>query len=108
LNDFKVFFHRGQPKLIQLNLQRHQGHRTAYYSPQWERLNMALNYPAWTEPLPKPEGLDQLLDAASRIAKAHPEILFLRIDGYLIEGQVYLGEATLHPGGGNMRFLKRQ
>ena len=105
LSDFKVFVHRGQARLIQLNLQRQTDHRTAYYSPEWKHLNMALNFKAWPETLPHPQGLENLVQAAETLAKAYNEILFLRIDGYLLDGNVYLGEATLHPGGGNMRFL---
>jgi hypothetical protein len=106
LSDFKVFVHRGQAKLIQLNLQRQTDHRTAYYSPVWKRLDMALNFAAWPETLPKPNGLEKLVQASETFAQAHPDVLFLRIDGYLLDGKVFLGEATLHPGGGNMRFLK--
>ena len=106
LCDFKVFVHRGQAKLIQLNLQRQTSHRTAYYSPDWKRLDMALNFAAWPETLPQAQGLEKLVQAAETLAQAHSTVLFLRIDGYLLDGKVYLGEATLHPGGGNMRFLK--
>ncbi len=106
LTDFKVFVHRGKAKLIQLNLQRQTSHRTAYYSPDWKRLKMALNFMAWPETLPQPKGIENLVQAAETLAQAHAEVLFLRIDGYLLDGKVFLGEATLHPGGGNMRFLK--
>ncbi len=106
LTDFKVFVHRGKAKLIQLNLQRHSGHRTAYYSPDWKRLDMALNFEGWKKNLSKPQGIDLLLEISEKLARSYSDILFIRIDAYIVKGLIYLGECTFHPGGGNMRFLK--
>jgi len=67
---------------------------------------MALNFEAWKNNLPQPKGLDMLLGISVKVARSYPDVLFMRIDAYIVKGLIYLGECTFHPGGGNMRFLK--
>lgn len=47
--------------------------------------------------LPKPEGIDQLFDLASRLSKGER---FVRIDFYIVDGKPYFGEFTYFPASG--------
>lgn len=52
--------------------------------------------------LPRPEGLDEMLRVAERLAEGFPEV---RVDLYNIEGRIYFGELTFTSLGGMMNYF---
>ena len=56
-----------------------------------------------TDAEPKPKELEKLLDIAQKLAD-HINNAFVRIDLYVINGQIYFGEYTFYPGGGFESF----
>lgn len=105
--DYKFHCFGGKPAAVQVDLDRETCHRRNFYSPDaaWRLLPFVWSErlpdgtPAWPNgaPVPRPDGLDQMLDIASRLAAPWP---YVRVDLYWVGGHVYFGELTFHHGGG--------
>jgi hypothetical protein len=67
-----------------------------FYSPSWKMLPATQAYPRG-EYRPPPKNLPAVLDAATRMAG---DLDFLRVDLYVVDDEVYLGEVTPYPAGG--------
>jgi hypothetical protein len=96
-DDYKVLCFDGRPHVIQHDQGRSDGlHVRHFMTPDWQLLPVASGHP---DPYPaaRPAGLDALLDAATRLSAG---LDFVRVDFYLIEGEVIFGEFTAYPGGG--------
>jgi len=77
----------------------------AYFSPSWNRLpleGVVAYMPTFHGSLPKPAQLPEMLDLARRLSKDFPH---LRVDLYLAKGKIKVGELTLVPGNGKIRFV---
>jgi hypothetical protein len=94
--DFKVWTFGGEPHIIQVDTDRFGDHTRRFYAPDWVPLECEQAYPM-AAPMPRPDGLAELLDAARAMSAG---LDFLRVDLYLVDGRVYLGEVTPYPGGG--------
>jgi hypothetical protein len=73
-----------------------------YYSTDWTHLDYTKEQFRSEKPIDKPEGLAEMLDAASRLSKPFP---IARIDFYIADGKLYFGEITLTPSSGNHKNL---
>ena len=99
---YKIFCFGGEPKLIQSI----QNDKTAeesidYFDTNWDLLDMRQNYPNSANPLPRPQGLEEMLSYARVLSAGHP---FLRTDFYSINGKVYFSEFTFYSDGGMAVF----
>ena len=63
------------------------------------------NFPNSALPLGKPERLDQMLSIARKLSKGHS---FLRVDVYVINGDVYFSEFTFFSDAGFAAFEPKQ
>ena len=100
--DYKFFMCRGQPFMIQVDLDRFTNHTRQLYSTDWELLNIGLEYPRNTAQISKPDNLGTALDIASAIAR---DFSICRVDLYLLPNNVIkAGEITFFPEGGGGRF----
>ena len=93
--DYKIFCVRGFPKFIQVDSDRHTGHKRNLYSTDWARIRATLLYPAKEEDDPKPELLDDMLRIAQNLSTAFQ---FVRVDLYATETAIKVGEFTFVPG----------
>ncbi|MCP9223432.1 hypothetical protein MKP08_11805 [Erythrobacter sp. LQ02-29] len=98
--DYKVFCFEGLAKLIQVDLSRHSAHRRNIYSPTWELLDITYNFPRGN-PVPRPSCLPEMLSWAEKISQLFE---FVRVDFFVSEGQLYLGEVTHCPEAAHGRF----
>jgi len=101
VRDFKIFCFRGQPKFIQVDVNRFSGHRRNFYSPDWRELRFEMNYARHSEPVARPARLGEMLDAARRLAG---DFTFIRVDFYLRDSAVLVGELTNFPEACCTRF----
>lgn len=105
LTDFKVFCFNGVPKIILVCSNRFNdgGLKEDFYDTSWNHLNMSrprhdtsnVNYP-------KPEKLNEMIDLTKRISG---DMMFSRVDFYIVNNHVYFGEITLYPASGFESFL---
>lgn len=104
LTDYKIHCFNGEPKLILVCKDRFAptGLTEDFYTPQWEHLDLRRpTHPNATEPMAKPDELDQLLEFSRILSK---DIPFLRVDFYIVEGHVYFSELTFFPASGFEKF----
>ncbi|MEO0477699.1 MAG: ATP-grasp fold amidoligase family protein, partial [Planctomycetota bacterium] len=100
--DYKIFCFNGEPKLIQVDFDRFDGHRRGFYDLDWQLLPFEWKVQAKQGACPPPRQLEKML----KIAKALSEDLpFARIDLYEIGDRVVFGEITLYPAAGYGRFV---
>jgi hypothetical protein len=104
IRDYKIFCYHGEPRVIQVDVGRHKMHERRLYTTDWQPLPFRYNKPlAALEPRPK--ALDQALDLATRIAGY---FTFIRVDTFILEERVYLGELTSVPENAHGRFETKQ
>ena len=94
--DFKVWTFGGKAEFIHVDTDRFGTHTRRFYTPDWLPLECEQSYPM-AGPIPRPDALTEMLDAARSISAG---LDFLRVDLYLVDGIVYLGEVTPYPQGG--------
>jgi hypothetical protein len=103
--DYKLFVFGGQCHFIQVDYDRFSSHTRAFYSKDWERLSISCIYPQAEFDEAKPKLLKQMLIIAERIAQ---DIDFLRVDLYITDSGIKIGECTVYPGGGIDEFQPRE
>ena len=103
--DYKIFCFNGNPRFVQVDTDRFSGHRRSFYDLNWQQLPFGLEYPIEIRALPRPMGLDKMIEIAKKLSKQFP---FVRCDLYDCRGKVYFGELTFYPGKGTERFYPRK
>ena len=108
LTDYKVYCFNGQPRYVFVwkNNPRQDGRkpRAVFYGAydfDWNNSGIKIGYESCDEPVEKPECLQELKRCAAAMSQG---TLFVRVDCYIIDNRVYIGETTFFPWGGFMRF----
>ncbi len=105
LVDYKVHCFHGVPKFIQVIGDRDLRHHTAYqknYDFEWNDCGWVFeDYPAYKQPLPKPECLDEIYEVAKKLSET---FTYVRVDLYVVDNKVYFGEMTFTPAGGRYPY----
>ena len=96
LVDYKFYVFEGEVALVQTDTDRFTSHGNRLYSPDWRLVGCAARFPTGRE-VPRPDLLDDMLEAASAIGR---EFDFIRVDLYQTGGQIWFGEITPYPGSG--------
>lgn len=99
--DYKVYVIGKQVRFIQIDRGRFGRHTRNLYSSTWEFLTARLTLENHA-PDAKPECLDDMLRVAHLLAQAFE---FLRVDFYVVNGRLYVGELTNYPGAGFEKFV---
>lgn len=102
LKDYKIFCVGGEPKAIHVHTGRHNddGHRIRVYDTGWNPLELTYARPR-ADVEPRPALLDEALVKAARIAKY---FYFVRVDVYITDNAVIMGEVTNVPGNAHDRM----
>jgi hypothetical protein len=103
--DYKFYCFNGEPKLAQVDFDRHVKHTRSFYDLSWKKMDLSLLYPPANNQMPRPSGLAEMIEVAGKLAQP---FTFCRIDLYDVNGKVYFGEITLHPEAGNGPFQTYQ
>lgn len=101
INDYKFLCFNGKAKYIVFDVDRHIGHKRNIYDTDWNFINVTTDYPNIQDNIAKPEGLDEMLNIANKLAEDFP---FVRVDLYWVNGKVYFGELTFYPWTGYVQF----
>ena len=102
VHELKIYCFHGQPKFIQVVLDRFENRLECFYDPEWKRMAHHAPVAQLERDLPKPPCLERLLRDAATLAAP---FLFCRID-FLFGGgdKAWFGEVTFHHGAGLIRF----
>ncbi|MBD8591098.1 glycosyl transferase [Peribacillus simplex] len=102
LKDYKIFCFNGEPKLIQVDFNRHIEHKRNLFTTNWQYIDAKIKYPTQSSfNISKPNRLDDMLKCARALSSNIPH---LRVDFYSINDQVYFGEMTFYHGSGFEKF----
>lgn len=98
LNDYKVFNFDGEPRMIEVDYNRFQGHLRNLYDTDWERIHATLKYPSDPErEFTKPEVLEELKELCRKLSDGIPHV---RSDFFIVDNKIYFGELTFYHGSG--------
>lgn len=100
IEDYKFFCFNGEPKCVQVDTGRFDGHRQNYYDMAWKSLGVHCTYPEG-ELQPAPQNFDEMKDLAAQLSAEFP---FVRVDLYNVQGKIYFGELTFYPSSGYGKF----
>jgi hypothetical protein len=89
-DDYKVFCVDGVPKAILVFFDRFASMSRRFYDTDWNPQSFALQYPLGRE-VPRPENLDQMLEAAAKLAS---DTSLIRVDLYTNGSTFRVGEIT--------------
>src|SRR5699024_1610504 len=98
--DYKVFCFDGEPKLIQVDIDRFDQHKQNFYDTNWKFRNVEIEKPAAKEAIvEKPEKLEEMLQLSKILTSSFPHA---RADFYDWDGKIIFGEITFfhHSGMG--------
>ena len=99
--DFKFFCFNGNPKFVQLDLDRFGNHERVFYDMDWKKQDFTLLYPLSYKEIDKPEKFEIMVRLASILSENIP---FCRVDLYTLP-RVVFGEMTFYPGNGTEQFF---
>lgn len=99
--DYKIHCFNGNPKIIEIHVDRYSDHKILYLDLDWEILPFRKTFPASTKKPSRPENITKMINISKELSNGLP---FVRIDFYSIDNKVYLGEMTFHPGSGFSKF----
>lgn len=105
LKDYKVFCFNGEPKIIQVDLDRFEGHKRNFYDTSWNRLDLEIEYPSVDYDLKKPALLQEMLEVTKKLAKPFNHV---RVDWYIHHNKLIFGEMTFFHGSGFEKFNSRK
>lgn len=100
--DYKAYVIGGKVRFLQVDRGRFGHHTRNVYDASWCPLPARWSLEKHADD-PRPACLDQMIETAEVLARPFTE--FLRIDFYIIDGHLYVGELTNYPGAGFERFI---
>jgi hypothetical protein len=100
-DDYKFWVFDGAVRFIQVDHARFKKHTRQFYTPNWKRLDLQMNYPAHEAATPAPRHLDDMLNGAQKLANG---FRFVRVDLYDTQRGPLFGEMTFAPEAGLCRF----
>ena len=105
--EFKFFCFDGKAKFILVCTgMGHGSERTNdYYDLEFNHLPMSGTYPNSGKTISRPSELDEMINIAEKISEG---IIHLRVDLYLTEGKIYIGEATFYNDAGYCNFSPKE
>jgi hypothetical protein len=91
LSDFRFFCYQGEPRLIQVDMDRHTRHTRKIFDTEWQEQDFSILYPRSDKFLPRPDTLPEMLEVARALSAPFS---FVRIDLYSDNHSVIAGEIT--------------
>ena len=101
LIDYKIFCFNGNPKYIQIDVDRFSNHTRCFYNEKWSKQNFTVHYPLYKGKVSKPINFDKMLYIANKLSNG---LKFVRVDLYNVNGRIIFGEMTFYPGNGFEKF----
>lgn len=101
--DYKFFCFSGKVHFFKIDFDRFNNHRANYYSPNGSYLNFGeRDYPRDPFRIANmPIELSEMISIAEKLSE---DFYFVRVDMYNIDGTIKVGELTLYPGSGLLRY----
>ena len=103
LFDYKIFCFNGEPKYIQVDIDRFTNHKRCFYDINWNKLNFKTHilFEFYADEVKKPDNLNKMLSFCRILSKQFNHV---RVDFYTIDNKLYFGELTFYHGNGIEQF----
>lgn len=101
-SDFKFHVMNAKVKMIQVDLDRATEHKRNLYGPEWNLLPCEWDKVRNGIVQERPVMLQEMIHLAEILAE---DFIYVRVDFYNIEKEIYFGELTFHPGSGFIKFI---
>ena len=100
LIDYKIHCFNGEPKFINVIVNRFSNMKLNTYDINWNFIDVTFDPHYPNDPhlnIEKPENLDQMLNFSKILSN---NFNYVRVDFYIVFGKIYFGELTFTPGNG--------
>jgi hypothetical protein len=97
LTDYKFFCFDGNPKIVYIGKDHAKHATTDFFDMDFNHLPIKMRDPNAKTPPNKPIVFEEMKRLATKLSQGCPH---LRVDFYLINGKIYVGELTFFHGGG--------
>ena len=103
LRDYKFFCVNGKVKMLFVATERQKREEPFFnfFDENYNPLNLKQGHPVNTIIPEKPKGFEKMVEIAEKLSEGIPHV---RIDLYIINGNVYFGEYTFYHFGGVVPF----
>ena len=105
ITDYKFFCFQGEPKYVELYIDRFGDHKKVFYDMDWNVAGFTTANDVAKASVERPKEFEEMKDIARKLCKG---ISFVRVDLYVHGGCVYFGEMTFHPAGGYTPITPRE
>ena len=106
LNDYKFFCFNGEPKFVQVDMDRGTNNYRCYYDLTWKKLSFNTEKNIFFEgDVQKPENFEEMLEVTKKLAGDFP---FVRVDLYAVNGATIFGELTFYPTDARKKFVPEE
>lgn len=104
IEDYKIFCFEGEPKLIQVDIDRHDEHTRIYFDANWNKQDFSILFPLSNKEIKKPKSFELMLNMATELSK---EFSLIRVDLYTDGEEVLVGELTNCPEDAGAVFIPK-
>lgn len=99
---YKFLCFNGEPRIIQtIQNDKQPNESIDYFDTEWNFLKLKQDFPNSREPFERPERLQEMCEIARKLSEGHA---FLRVDLYVINGEIKFSEFTFYSDAGLSRF----
>jgi len=102
--DYKMHYFNGELAFIQLDIDRHIGHKRNLYDKDWNFLDIEWVYKNGPS-VEKPTCFEEMKSVSKALAQ---DFSHVRIDLYTLENKIYFGEMTFHSESGFGEFKPKE
>jgi TupA-like ATPgrasp len=99
--DFKFFCFHGEPRFVQVDVNRFTDHRRNLYDMNWNYIDGRFCYPNFEALIKRPVLFTQMREIAAKLSQ---DTDFVRVDLYDMHDRIYFSELTNYPEAGFGRF----
>lgn len=103
--DYKVYCFNGQPRAIEVSLDRFNNFKHVIYDLDWNRINAHWIEGEYEGEVVRPKKIKDLISLSKCLSK---DFIFVRVDFYIQNGKVYFGEITFYPAAGFDKFQSKE
>ncbi|MBN1363502.1 MAG: hypothetical protein JW976_01720 [Syntrophaceae bacterium] len=103
--DYKFFCFSGRTKYLQMNFDRFGDPYEKTFDRDFNPLDLWQGTRQYPEKVVRPDSYEDMVRLAESLAKGFD---FIRVDLYNVDCQIYVGELTCYPGGGNVQWIPRK
>ena len=105
ITDYKFFCFNGEPKFVELYIDRVGNHRKLFCDMNWNVAGFTTANDVSEVSVDKPKEFDEMIEVAKKLCKG---MAFVRVDLYVHNGNVYFGELTFCPASGYTPITPRE